>query len=99
MGAELREGARKRRVLPASGKPRRVVNEAKRAQRFDQPQCGAIEIAHLFVTDQKHLEASPGLVVTPRDEKPEVLDRGPAQHVVEIQEERPLLVPKQVAQM
>ena len=47
------EGGRKRGIVPAAGKPRRVVNESQRAQRFDQMQLARLEVAEVFVAGQQ----------------------------------------------
>ena len=47
--AEVAEGTRKRRVVPALGNPGAVANHAHGAQGLDQRQFAAIEVAELFV--------------------------------------------------
>ena len=45
-----RKGARKRRIVPAVRDPRRVMQDAQRAQRFDQRELGEVELAKQLVT-------------------------------------------------
>ena len=52
LGIEPGERGGKRGIVPTAREPRGVVNEAKRAQSFDQHQLAPVEIVEVFVAGE-----------------------------------------------
>src|SRR5688572_9471879 len=92
-----RKRARKSRVVPAVCDPRRVIQHAQRTQSFDQRELAVIELAKQLVAFH---ERRPGRLLAGRvaaEKHPEVLDARPRHAIVEIDEQRAMLAPQDVA--
>ena len=93
------EGALERGIAPALRDPRRVAEDAQRAQRLDQAQGRAIEVAHLLVAVDEQAALALRLVVAAGREQPQVLHRRAVAEVVEVEEEEAAAAGEQVAQV
>src|ERR1700728_1241330 len=87
----------KSRVVPAPRKPPRIVDHAQRPQRFDERDFAAIEGQKLLVSLEQIAQLRAHLLAAPGEQHPQILNGGPGQTVVEIDEVRPLLRPQDVA--
>src|SRR5690349_17662435 len=93
------ESARKCRVAPAMRDPGGVMQYAQTPQGFDQRELGVVELAKQLVTFH---ERRPGRLLAggiPGQEHPQVLDPRAGGAVVEIDEQRALFTPQDVAGM
>src|SRR5581483_3136352 len=89
----------KRRIVEALRDPRGVAQDAQRPERLDQAQRAAIERAQRLVAVGGGLALAQRLGVAAGREQPQILHRGPGEKVVEVEEERPLRAPQQVAEV
>src|SRR5437879_2650562 len=88
LSVEPRERCRKRRIVPTPRKPRRVVDQAQRAQRFDEMKLASIEVVEALVAGQNIGELTRHVGASSRKQHPEILDRRSHAAVVEIDEMR-----------
>src|SRR5206468_2944040 len=88
LSVEPRERCRKRRIVPTPREPRRVVDQAQRAQRFDEMKLASIEVVEALVAGQNIGELTRHVGAISRKQHPEILDRRSHAAVVEIDEMR-----------
>src|SRR5438552_629701 len=88
LSVEPRERCRKRRIVPTPRKPRRVVDQAQRAQRFDEMKLASIEVVEALVAGQNIGELTRHVGAISRKQHPEILYRRSHAAVVEIDEMR-----------
>src|SRR6266542_6884790 len=81
---EPREREWKRRIVPAPCDPRAIVNEAKRAKRFDQRDLAAIEIVEVLITFHQSRELHLHVTPFPGQQHPEIRNRWTHPRVVEV---------------
>src|SRR5207249_10590554 len=86
LSVEPRERCRKRRIAPTPREPRRVVDQAQRAQRFDEMKLASVEVVEVLVAGQNIGELTRHVGAISRKQHPEMLDRRSHAAVVEIDE-------------
>src|SRR5947207_3520007 len=88
LSVEPRERGRKRRIVPTPREPRRVMDQAERAQRLDEMKLASIELVKALVAGQNIGELTRHVGAISRKQHPEILDRRSHAAVVEIDEMR-----------
>ena len=92
-GERHREG----RVGPASRDPRGVVQQAQRAQRFDEPELAVVEVGEILVAAQHVPQLHRHRVAVAGEQHPQVLHRRAGARIVEVDEVRSARGPEHVA--
>ena len=86
-----------KQVVPATGEPRRIVDEPQRTQRLDQLQLPPIEVGEVLVAGEHVAELPRHRRAIARQEHPQVLHRGAVAGVVQVDEVRAVVGPQQIA--